>query len=61
MGWLENVHQVLQRYQGTAPSASPADVSNDFETVAAHAPSSALSGGLAEAFRSGKTPPRSGK
>jgi hypothetical protein len=57
MGWLENVNHVLQRYQGSAPSASPAEVSNDFATVAAHAPPSALSGGVAEAFRSGSTPP----
>jgi hypothetical protein len=56
MSWLEQIDDVLQRYRG-APETSSVDASGDFAKVAAHAPSEAISAGLAEAFRSANTPP----
>jgi hypothetical protein len=57
MSWLEQIDDVLQRYKGASTSPAPTQVSTDFAKVATHAPSSALSSGLTEAFRSQDTPP----
>ena len=56
MGWMDHVNDILQRYSGS--NQSPAsNAPADFAQIAQHAPPSALSGGLAEAFRSPNTPP----
>ena len=57
MSWLEQIEGVLQRYKNSPGTNPPPNASTDFAQVAAHAPPDALSGGLAEAFRSGSTPP----
>lgn len=57
MGWLEQIGDVLQRYNSASPSNPPPNAPADFAKVAAHAPPSAISNGLAEAFRSANTPP----
>lgn len=56
MSWLNEVTEFLQRYKGAQPSSPPPDTQADFSKVAQHAPASVMSGGLAEAFRSGSTP-----
>ena len=57
MSWLEQINDVLQRYRNAPGTTAPPDASTDFAKVAAHAPPEAISGGLAEAFRSTNTPP----
>jgi hypothetical protein len=57
MSWLEQIDDVLQRYNSASPSNPPPNAPADFAKVAAHAPPSAISNGLAEAFRSENTPP----
>lgn len=57
MSWIDQVGDVLQRYQGTPSPKPPESVTDDFARVAQHAPPSAVSSGLAEAFRSPNTPP----
>jgi hypothetical protein len=57
MSWLEQIDDVLQRYKGASTSSPPADAPADFAKLAAHAPPSAISGGVTEAFRSANTPP----
>jgi hypothetical protein len=57
MSWLEHIDDVLQRYNTTSGTNPPPDPAADFAKVAAHAPTEAISGGLAEAFRSANTPP----
>ena len=55
MGWLNQIGGMLQQYAGgNAQSGNP---DQDFQHVAQHAPPSAVSPGLADAFRSDKTPP----
>src|SRR5689334_19286425 len=49
---------LLQRYTGGAAAAAPpAEVDQHFDQVAREAPKSSLAEGIAEAFRSGQTPP----
>lgn len=58
MGWMNEVSEILQQYRGGSPSPdSSSSVSGDFAKVAEHAPPSAISGGLANAFHSSSTPP----
>ncbi len=57
MTWMNEVGNILQQYQNASASQAPSNVSTDFAKVAEHAPPAALSGGLAEAFRSPDTPP----
>jgi hypothetical protein len=57
MSWLEQIGDVLNRYSGSQSSQPPTGVADDFAKVAAHAPPSAVAGGLANAFRSPSTPP----
>lgn len=55
MSWMSDIGGLLQKYRGA--SASPqSNAAEDFGQVAAQAPTSALSSGLAEAFRSNSTP-----
>ncbi len=55
MGWMSQIGGLLQQYTGGSANAGNED--QDFQQVAQHAPPSALSPGLADAFRSDKTPP----
>jgi len=49
---------LLRRYEsGAASAAPPDDVEQHFDQVAQHAPQSSVAEGLAEAFRSDRTPP----
>ena len=57
MGLLNDVGSILQQYRGASASAPPQNAAEDFGKVAEQAPASALSSGLAEAFRSNSTPP----
>ena len=54
MGWMGAVGSLLKNYEG---GASQQTATQDFQQVAQHAPPSAISGGLADAFRSDQTPP----
>ncbi len=56
MSWMNEVSDLLQQYKGTAGSAAPPDAPADFSKVAERAPPSVVSSGLAEAFRSDRTP-----
>ncbi len=56
MGWMDQINDVLQRYSGAQNSNSSGNAPGDFAKVAQHAPSSVISDGLAEAFRSPNTP-----
>ncbi len=56
MSWLNNVGSLLQQYSGSNTTSSQ-NAEQDFSQVAQHAPPSAMSGGLAEAFRSNQTAP----
>ena len=48
---------LLQQYTGSEAKRAPDSVDNDFDQFAQAAPPSAVSEGLAEAFRSDRTPP----
>lgn len=55
MGWLNQISGMLQQYAGG--SAQSGNVEQDYQQVSQHAPPSAIAPGLADAFRSDKTPP----
>jgi hypothetical protein len=54
---LSDLIGMLEQYRGASAAAPPPNVERDFSRVAEDAPQSQLAGGLAEAFRSGETPP----
>jgi len=54
MDWMNQLGAVLQQYNGAG--AAPATVQDDFDQVTQGAPQSALSDGIAAAFRSDQTP-----
>lgn len=56
MSWIEEVGRLLGQYKGASASAPPPNVAADFAKVAEKTPPSAISSGLAEAFRSESTP-----
>jgi len=58
MSWLDAISDLAQRYsgQGGGTSAAPAAPEQDFEQISRHAPSEEVAGGLAQAFRSDRTP-----
>jgi len=56
MDWLNHVTDILNKY-GSGASHAPASVETDFDRLSQHLPSGTLSEGLAEAFRSDRTPP----
>ena len=56
MSWLDEVGTLLGQYKGASASSPPPNVATDFAKIAEKTPASAISGGLAEAFRSESTP-----
>lgn len=56
MDWMNQLSGLLQQYNGAQPSQAPDTVDDDFDQLAQNAPQSALSEGLAAAFRSDQTP-----
>ena len=57
MGWINQISDVLQKYTGAQASSPPPNATADFAKVAESAPPSAVSGAIADAFRSDSTPP----
>jgi hypothetical protein len=57
MDWMNQIGGMLQKYIGTQATQAPHSVDDDFDQVTQAAPKSALSDGLAAAFRSDQTPP----
>lgn len=57
MDWMNQLGGLLRQYAGGVPAATPANVDDDFDQLAQAAPQSAISDGLAAAFRSDQTPP----
>ena len=57
MEWLNQVTDILQKYGSGDPAKIPGSVDADFDQFSRSAPSSTMSEGLAEAFRSQQTPP----
>lgn len=55
MTWMDQIGGLIQKYSGGS-AAAQSNVADDFGKVTQHAPTAALSGGLAEAFRSNSTP-----
>ena len=56
MDWMNQLGGILQQYNGAQPNQAPDTVDDDFDQLAQQAPPSALSDGLAAAFRSDQTP-----
>jgi hypothetical protein len=56
MDWMNQLGDLLQQYNGAQPAQAPDTVEDDFDQLAQNAPQSALSDGLAAAFRSDQTP-----
>ena len=58
MDWMNAVNDIIQKYsgQGGGTAAAPANPHEDFQRVAQAAPCEVVAGGIAEAFRSEKTP-----
>ena len=56
MDWMNQLGGILQQYNGAQPDQAPDTVDDDFDQLAQNAPPSALSDGLAAAFRSEQTP-----
>lgn len=57
MDWLGQISGMLNKYGTGDANAVPDSVNGDFDHVVTHAPKAHLSEGLAEAFRSQRTPP----
>jgi hypothetical protein len=57
MDWLNQVTDIMQKYGSGDSAKIPGSVDADFDRLTRSAPSSTVSEGLAEAFRSGQTPP----
>jgi hypothetical protein len=58
MSWMDLVSNLAGRYsgQGGGTASAPQDAHQDYEQVAQHAPPEVVSDGLAQAFRSDRTP-----
>src|SRR5579883_3306151 len=58
MDWMNAVNDIFHKYsgQGGGTAAAPADTHSDFDRVAQAAPQDVVAGGIAQAFRSDKTP-----
>lgn len=56
MDWMNQLGAVLGQYTGAGAAQAPATVHDDFDQVTQGAPQSALSDGIAAAFRSDQTP-----
>jgi hypothetical protein len=57
MAWLNKVTDIIDKYAVGDSVNVPGSVDADFDRFSQHAPSSTVSDGLAEAFRSPHTPP----
>ena len=57
MDWLNQVTDIMQKYRSGDSTSIPSSVDADFDRFSGQAPSSTVSEGLAEAFRSKQTPP----
>ena len=57
MDWLNQATDIMDRYGSGDPNHVPGSVDADFDRFSRIAPSSSISEGLAEAFRSRQTPP----
>jgi hypothetical protein len=57
MDWMNQLGGLLGQYAGANAQQHPQNVDNDFDQFSQQAPQSALSQGLAGAFRSQQTPP----
>jgi hypothetical protein len=57
MDWIKQVTDIMDRYGSGDPNNVPGSVDADFDRFTRIAPSSSISEGLAEAFRSRQTPP----
>ena len=57
MDWMSQLGGLLQQYTGSEAKRAPDSVQDDFDQFTQAAPPSAVSEGLAEAFRSDQTPP----
>lgn len=55
MSWINEIGTLLQQYEGASASSPPPSTADDFAKIADRAPASALSDGLAAAFRSPST------
>lgn len=57
MGWMSEIGGLLQKYSSASAENPHPDTVQDFGRVSQTAPASGISAGLADAFRSGSTPP----
>ena len=57
MDWLNEVTDLINKYDSRQPANIPDSVDDDFDRLSRTAPSARVSEGLAEAFRSDQTPP----
>jgi hypothetical protein len=57
MNWLNQVTDIMDKYATGNTRNVPDSVDADFDRLSTHAPTAAISDGLAEAFRSQHTPP----
>jgi len=57
MDWMQQLNDVLGRYEGATAANAPDSAHQDFDRVAQAAPRNVLADGLAAAFRSDQTPP----
>jgi hypothetical protein len=58
MDWMNTINDIIQKYSGQAggAAAAPANPHEDFSRVAQAAPQDVVAGGIAEGFKSEKTP-----
>jgi hypothetical protein len=57
MDWMSGLGDLFERYSGSPAQLPRETIESDYDRVAQHAPTTALRGGLADAFRSDETPP----
>ena len=57
MNWMSGLNDLLQQYNGVRPQEAPDTVEDDFDQLTQAAPPTAVSDGLAAAFRDDNTPP----
>ena len=57
MNWMSGLNDLLQQYNGVRPQEAPDTVEDDFDQLTQAAPPTAVSDGLAAAFRDDQTPP----
>lgn len=57
MDWMSGLNDLLRQYNGVRPQEAPDTVEDDFDQLTQAAPPTAVSDGLAAAFRDDRTPP----